>query len=436
MIPAAPDGSVRVGGLVMRDHWVDVPLDHAAPGGRRIRVYAREVVAADTAASGSVDGMPWLLFLQGGPGGKSPRPPGRSGWIGRAVQDYRVLLMDQRGTGLSTPATARTLAHLPEGMSTDDYLALHRADAIVADAEHLRRTLLGPDGRWTILGQSYGGFCALTYLSFAPEHLDAALVTGGLAPLTASADEVYRATSATVEAKNAAFFAAYPAARAQLSEVVEHLRERDDVTLLDGSPLTVERLLTIGMDLGTHTAQPGLTYLLEEAVVEGPSGRELSDTFLAGVYDRVSFATNPLYAVVHESIYGQSSPTAWAAQRVRDSLPQFAPTAEPALLTGETIYPWMFGADPVLRPLKDTADALAEREWTPLYDLDALAANDVPAAAALYTDDMFVDADLSRQTARSVRGMRVWETNEFEHDGLRESEDVVDRLIRMVRGEV
>ena len=25
------------------------------------------------------------------------------------------------------------------------------------------------DGRWTILGQSFGGFCALTYLSIAPE---------------------------------------------------------------------------------------------------------------------------------------------------------------------------------------------------------------------------------------------------------------------------
>lgn len=435
MIPASADGSVRFGGLVMRDHWFDVPLDHTAPSGETIRLYAREVVAADKAATGSVDGLPWLLFLQGGPGGKATRPTG-GGWIGRAVQDYRVLLMDQRGTGLSTPATARTLSGRGGAEAQADYLALHRADSIVADAEQIRRTLLGPMGRWSVLGQSYGGFCALSYLSFAPEHLDAVLVTGGLAPLTAEAVDVYRATSRTVEAKNAAFFAAFPAARDQLSEVVTHVRRRGDVTLPDGSPLTVERLLTIGMDLGKRTTQPGLAYLLEESFHDGRTGRELSSTFLAGVYDRVSFATHPLYAVMHEPIYGQDGPTAWAAQQVRDELPQFAASADPALLTGEMIYPWMFDVDPELRPLKATAEALAQRRWAPLYDLAALASNDVPVAAALYADDMFVDAGLSRETARAVRGLRTWETNEFEHDGLRESDNVLDRLIRMVRGEL
>jgi hypothetical protein len=49
-----------------------------------------------------------------------------------------------------------------------------RADSIVADAELVRRLLVpGASergrGRWTLLGQSFGGFCALTYLSMAPE---------------------------------------------------------------------------------------------------------------------------------------------------------------------------------------------------------------------------------------------------------------------------
>jgi hypothetical protein len=30
----------------------------------------------------------------------------------------------------------------------------------------------------------------------------------------------------------------------------------------------------------------------------------------------------------------------------------------------------------------------------------------------------------------------VWETSAYEHDGLRESGDVLDRLIRMVKGEL
>jgi hypothetical protein len=41
----------------------------------------------------------------------------------------------------------------------------------VADAELVRKALVPRDnneGRWSILGQSFGGFCAVTYLSVAP----------------------------------------------------------------------------------------------------------------------------------------------------------------------------------------------------------------------------------------------------------------------------
>ena len=44
-----------------------------------------------------------------------------------------------------------------------------RADGIVRDAELIRQEL-GVE-RWSILGQSFGGFCAMTYLSFAPDGL-------------------------------------------------------------------------------------------------------------------------------------------------------------------------------------------------------------------------------------------------------------------------
>lgn len=440
MIPASRDGEVRLGGLLLRDHWFDVPLDHAVgrervtDGGETIRLYAREVVDVTKAADSSDASLPWLLFLQGGPGNKATRPESNSGWISRAVRDHRVLLLDQRGTGLSSAISARTLAARGEAADQADYLAYFRADSIVADAEVVRRRLLGDEGRWSVLGQSYGGFCALTYLSFAADALSAVYLTGGLAPLEASAEEVYRATYARAEAKNRDFDTAFPRVRAQIEEVAAFVRAHE-VRLPDGSALTVERLQSLGMALGQRSSYPSLAYLFEEAFADGPHGRELSETFLAGVASRVSFAGHPLYAVLHEAIYGQSSqPTAWAAQRVRDSLPAFASDADPLLLTGEAIYPWMFDADPVLRSLREVADLLAERAWTPLYDLDALAANDVPVAAALYTDDLFVDAELSRRTAAAVRGLRVWETNAYEHDGLRESDYVLDRLIAMARG--
>src|ERR1700756_5299230 len=156
--------SYRQPGTVVTDLAFTVPLDHARPGGEQIELFARAVVAADKAA----DRPPWLLFLQGGPGGASPRPIGRESWLDRALNDYRVLLLDQRGTGRSTPATRQTLAGLGSARAQADYLANFRADSIVRDAEIIRRALIG-DEPWTVLGQSYGGFCAVTYLSLAPE---------------------------------------------------------------------------------------------------------------------------------------------------------------------------------------------------------------------------------------------------------------------------
>ena len=85
----------QVPGLVLTDHTFRIPLDHARPDGEQIAVFAREVVAAghDSAR------LPWLVFFQGGPGFAAPRPMHNNGWLKRALQDYRVLLLDQRGTG-------------------------------------------------------------------------------------------------------------------------------------------------------------------------------------------------------------------------------------------------------------------------------------------------------------------------------------------------
>lgn len=58
----------RQPGTVITDHTFAVPLDHSAPDGERIEIYAREVVAAGR----ENDELPWLLYLQGGPGGRSP----------------------------------------------------------------------------------------------------------------------------------------------------------------------------------------------------------------------------------------------------------------------------------------------------------------------------------------------------------------------------
>ena len=149
----------------------------------------------------------------------------------------------------------------------------------------------------------------------------------------------------------------------------------------------------------------------------------------------MSRAANPLYALMHESIYAQGEATDWAAWRVLEDFPEFSPEAAEPLLTGEMVYPWYFEEDPALRPLRDVAELLAAKhDWPALYDPERLAANTVPVAAAVYRDDIYVDRDLSLETAAAVRGLRVWETADFHHDGISDDgEAIFARLLGMTR---
>ncbi|MEV6849059.1 alpha/beta fold hydrolase [Actinoplanes sp. NPDC051411] len=412
-------------GLRFADHTVTVPLDHRRPDGPTIEVFAREVVAADKAG----DDQPWLVFLQGGPGGKSPRPVRAEGWIARAVKTHRVLLLDQRGTGRSTPLTARTVAgRSPRELA--GHLTHFRADSIVADAEVLRERLAG-GARWDTLGQSYGGFVTLAYLSAAPHALRNCYITGGLPGLTATADDVYARTYPRVAGKNAEFYRQFPGDVAAVRRIADHLAGTD-VRLPDGDRLTVERFRFLGSSFGMSYGYAELHWLLDEAW----HGEELSATFRYAAMTATGFIDEPLYAL-QEYIYGQGDgATGWAAARAMEKLPEFAAGATPLLFTGEMMYPWMFEQITALRPFAGAADLLAATtDWPVLYDTARLAANEVPVAAAVYADDMYVDAGLSQQTAAAVGNVRTWVTNEHQHDGLRTSgEQILGHLMDMTAG--
>ncbi|MCT9088349.1 alpha/beta hydrolase [Streptomyces sp. ASQP_92] len=420
-------------GIVFTDHTFALPLDHDRPDGRRILVYAREARHAGKAA----ENLPWLLFLGGGPGAAAPRPLGREGWLRRAVRDYRVLLLDQRGTGRSTPVDRRFLAQVRAPRAQAEYLAHFRADAIVRDAEMMRRTLIG-DRPWSVLGQSFGGLCTVTYLSFAPQGMAEAFITGGLPGVRAGADEVYRALYPRVAEKNAEHVDRFPDDGDRARDVARYLRDHR-VVLPSGRPLTVEAFQSLGNLLGSDDGGHRLHYLLEDPFT---GGTEPSDAFLAEVDRELSaIAGGPLYSVLHEATYAQGEgATRWSAQRVRAEFPAFdALTAldsgEPVLFTGEMIYPWMFDTDPALRPFHRAAHLLAERStWPALYDIERLGANTVPVAAAIYHDDMYLDRDLSIGTAGAIRGLRPWITDAYQHDGLRTSDGaVLDHLISLLR---
>ncbi|MEV4442335.1 alpha/beta fold hydrolase [Streptomyces sp. NPDC049577] len=411
------------------DHVFTVPLDHSAPQGPDIRVFAREVV--DPARAG--EALPWLLYLQGGPGGKSPRPSaGSPGWLDRALKTHRVLLLDQRGTGRSTPVTARAASRHTSPERLAEHLGHFRADSIVADAELIRRELCG-DEPWETLGQSYGGFLTLTYLSRAPEGLRACYVAGGLPGLAATADDVYARTYPRVRDRALEFYDRYPDDAPRLRRLAD-LLTAGDVRLPDGDRLTTRRLRLLGLALGMGDGFERLHWLLDEALDERG---EPTATFLHQVAALTGFTDNPLFAVLQESIYGQGGkPTGWAAHRALAGFPEFAEDADPLLPTGEMIYPWMFREIAGLRPFADAAELLAERsDWQPLYDPDRLAANRVPVAAVVYHDDIYVDAGLSLRTAREVGAVRAWVTNEWEHDGIGASGGrVLDRLMDLAAG--
>ncbi|WP_354235862.1 alpha/beta fold hydrolase [Arthrobacter sp. UYEF3] len=413
------------------EHYFEVPLDHSDPAGETITVFAREYVSADHSEAAATE-LPWLLYLQGGPGGRGNRFPSLGGWSKAAAKDFRILMLDQRGTGLSSPIDRNTLPLRGNDRDQAAYLEHFRADSIVADAEAIRGTLGA--GAWTIYGQSYGGFCALSYLSLAPEGLQAVLITGGLAPLAGPADRVYQATFRRVAARNAQYFGWYPQDRELVTRIARHLRKTEEL-LPDGSRLTVERFQMVGSFLGGNTRVDGLHHLLEDAFISTPGGDRLSDGFLEQVRGLVSRASNPLYALMHESIYGQGEATDWAALRVLQDFPEFRPDAAAPLLTGEMVYPWYFEQDPALRPLRTVAQLLAEKDdWKALYDPERLARNTVPVAAAVYCDDIYVDRDLSLETAAAVRGLQVWETDEFHHDGIADDgEAIFGRLLGMTR---
>lgn len=381
------------------EHRLTVPLDHdAPPGGPTLEVFAREVTA-----DGGED-RPWLLFLQGGPGHEAPRPvldPFAPSWLGTALRHYRVLLLDQRGTGLSTPWGGPRIGL--EATTGIEVLRHLRADAIVRDAEALREHL--GVRRWSLLGQSFGGFCTLHYRSRFPDSLRETLFTGGLPPVDVPPEQVYAATFGAVRRLEERHDQHHPEDRDRLARALAAC-ERGDVRRPDGAVLSARMLRTIGNQLGLHGGSEAIRALLERD--------PRSPAFAHDAVALLPFSgRNPLYAVVHESCYADGATTAWAAERM---LP-----ADHDGLTGEHVFGWHFAEDPGLAPYAALAEQVAHEPWPRLYDASALAAVDLPGTAAVYRDDPFVLAEHSEATLELLPGVRAWRSdrlhNALRHDG-------------------
>ncbi len=443
--------SYYVPGLYVEDHSIDVPLDWrglepallAVGSTMRRGAIASPIVGAPESAklfyrvvcspeNINAD-LPLLVYLQGGPGGESPRPlsPTSDGWMAEAVKHFRIVLPDQRGTGRSGRVSGKSIEALGQraeaagangARAQADFLKRYLASSIVRDFEYLRLTQFGGKP-WVTLGQSYGGFLTLTYLSLFPEGVVASFTCGGIPHVPASAAEVYAHTFPRMVAKTKQFYEHYPQDVERLNALADAIAEQQP-TLPDGSPMTVERLQLFGSDFGMKPCFERMHWALDHAFEDGDGTLSetpvISDGFLMSALSRTTTATNPLYWTLQEFIYadGDTMPIRWAAAAEKAKRPEFDPAARPLMLTGEAMFPWMFEQMPELKPFRAAMDLLMEdTDWDKIYDPQRLAANEVPLQAAVYFDDMYVDSGMQLDTLSRVGASHAWVTNEFEHDG-------------------
>lgn len=415
-----------VPGLHVEDHSVQVPLDWQGqiPGknfaGEAISLFYRVICAPERIH----DDLPLLVFLQGGPGGSGPRMlnPSSDGWIAEAIQHFRVVLPDQRGTGRSSRVDSHVMNAIGSPAGQASLLKHFLADSIVRDFEHLRLTEFG-GAKWVSLGQSYGGFLTLTYLSLFPNGLAASFTTGGIPGISTSAYDVYMHTFPRMMKKTQQFYQRYPQDVERAALIADYLKN-NEVKLPNGDPLTVERFQTIGGSFGMKPSFERVHWILDSAFVDGDgsasSTSALSDEFLDSVMYATS--TSPLYWPLQEFIYANgelNKPIRWAAQQVRDTFEEFNTDSRPLQFTGEAMFPWMFEQHAALRPFRGAMELLMEdTTFGHIYDAEQLARNEVPLQAAVYFDDMYVDSTIQLDTLSHIGNSHYWTTNEFEHDGL------------------
>ena len=439
------------GPLLVTELTFQVPLTYApkaTPGlPKHITLFARRARKHDVYSSpGSEDQKPYLVYLEGGPGFGNREPQDHPVTRHAIHKGYQVLLLDHRGTGLSTPVGADMLDMIGDTDAKFEYLKLMRQDNTVRDCEAVRQCLTKdwPEAKakWSIFGQSYGGFVGMSYLSMHPEGLKEVFLTGGLAPVSRTADEVYAAVFPRVAKRNEQYYKKFPEDVANLRQLAAYIESKGAVPLPSGGHLTVPRLLTIGIAFGGHGGfdQVHSTILHLKASLDQLGF--FTRASLAPVESFTPFDTNIIYAILHEAIYcdGPGYASNWASQRVGEQIPDFPwikPSAttgleRPLYFSGENIFPFHFDTHPELIKLREVAQKLATYDqWPRLYDLKQLGSNNVPVYAASYVDDMYVDNNFARETA-SLVGAKTFETNVMYHNALRtKSDEVLSQLFAL-----
>jgi pimeloyl-ACP methyl ester carboxylesterase len=359
-------------------------------------------------------------------------------------------MLDQRGTGLSTAISQSSLQLRGDEKVQAEYMKSFRADSIVKDCEAIRKALTEdyPEEKkkWTIMGQSFGGFCCVTYLSFYPEGVKEAFLFGGLPPLRDGPDEVYQCLYERVKSRNEAYYAKYPEDVERVKRILKLLMRFGDTTVrVQGGEgyLSARRFLQLGIYFGKHGGLDDVHEFVIRADTDLTQFGHLTRPTVLALEAAQSWDTNVIYALLHEPIYcqGKDNASKWSAERLLAQQSEFSlsnlDTADPVFFTGEMIYPFMFDCYPELKKLKTVGELLAqETDWPKLYDVEQLKKNEVPTYAAVYMDDMYVDFGLSMETAKTIKGCKPFVTNMMYHNGIGAKTEEVLKQIFALRDDV
>ncbi|KAI9685298.1 MAG: hypothetical protein M1822_004671 [Bathelium mastoideum] len=410
------------GKLRITEHFFEVPRDYSNPSSGTLRLFARSARKAEKSADPEEDDpkkkqLPWMVYLEGGPGFEC-RAPQNYSWINHVLdKGWQLLFLDQRGTGLSTPISASSLGLRGDDPVQAKYLKSFRADNI-----------------------SFGGFCAATYLSFFHEGLREVFLFGGLPPIGLDPDHIYKQLYTRVKTRNEAYYKKYPEDIDRVKKILRLLQRFGPSTVRttgEGS-LSARRFQQLGIHFGFHSGLDMVHDIVLRASNDLDVFGHLTRPSLSQIEKASSFDDNVIYAILHEPIYCEGRAAKWSAHRVREQFPEFdadnLDREGPIYFTGEMVYPWMLKNYSELRKIAGPAEIIAQDpDWPALYDEEQLAKNEVPVYAAVYLDDMYVDWGFSMETACKIRGCKTFRTNMAYHDGVRTKTNEVLKYVFNLR---
>lgn len=458
----------------------EVPLRYDQPDHDKLQLVAHVVYAASSGRRSightcwtdalqvdtTLRNRPMILYLCGGPGADNPpcRVPKMNHWL--LQKGYQVLYLDYRGCGASSPVRSTTLKQ--RGLADDpqkmaQYITHFGQDNIVRDLEAIRLCLssviparghgdMRKDPiKWTILGQSYGGYISLTYLSMHPEGLQEVFITGGLPPCGMDIQDYFRVEYVDIVAQNKAFYTSYPDADVLVRHLLRLITEigPKNIPMSGRGYMSGQKLLTLGRQFGSKVGFSEVYNLLRKIQHDLDTMRTLAETTVDEFESILHVDERPLYPILLEQTWCSGGSTRWAAESVARQLPGFqylradengvypdpslTPDDQPIYFTANTYCRFHFDTHEELIDLKATVDLLSEHPWKCPYDFDKLRRNplDVPIFAISFVQDMHLDLGVAGETAKKVGGLHLAIDPGWHQDIRHKPAAVLDNLFRV-----